>query len=63
MFLEIRVTVALLRFFVPVHCIEINVLHGAEGIAERKLTYKYSGRPFRLTGVGDDGHVINEVIA
>ena len=33
------------------------------GIDDRKLTYKYSGRPFRLTGVGDDGHVINEVIA
>jgi hypothetical protein len=44
------------------HDVHATALHQL-GIDHRKLTYSYSGRPFRLTGVGDEGHVIKEIIA
>jgi hypothetical protein len=44
------------------HDMHATALH-LMGIDHMKLTYKYSGRPFRLTGVGDEGQVIKQIIA
>jgi hypothetical protein len=43
-----------------VHDIHATILH-LMGIDHTKLTYRYSGRDFRLTDV--DGHVLHDIIA
>ncbi|MCX6591935.1 MAG: DUF1501 domain-containing protein [Acidobacteria bacterium] len=45
---------------VHVHDIHATILH-LMGIDHTKLTYRYSGRDFRLTDV--DGHVLHDIIA
>jgi hypothetical protein len=45
---------------VHVHDLHATILH-LMGIDHTKLTYRYSGRDFRLTGVA--GNVITEILA
>jgi arylsulfatase A-like enzyme len=45
---------------VHVHDLHATILHQL-GLDHEKLTYRYSGRPFRLTDV--EGHVVKEVLA
>lgn len=44
------------------HDVHATALH-LLGIDDRKLTYRYQGRQFRLTGVGEDGQVIKAILA
>ena len=44
------------------HDVHATALH-LLGIDDRKLTYKFQGRQFRLTGVGEDGKVIKAILA
>ena len=45
---------------VHVHDLHATILH-LMGLDHEKLTYRYSGRDYRLTDVS--GHVVNEIIA
>jgi len=45
---------------VSIHDIHATILHQL-GIDQKKFTYRYSGRDFRLSGV--DGQVIRDIIA
>ena len=45
---------------VHVHDLHATILH-LMGVDHEKLTYRYSGRDYRLTDVM--GHVVNEIVA
>jgi hypothetical protein len=45
---------------VHVHDLHATILH-LFGLDHKKLTYRYSGRDFRLTDVS--GNVVNEILA